>query len=212
MKRWLPISAGIVLVLLAGVAHGVWSNRWGNPSELNAATERLAQVPKVIGDWTGQELELNPRVLEIGEIAGYVHRRYENRLTGQVVKVLLVCGKSGPIAAHTPDICYGGIGFHLVAKPTRYTLPTADTFWTAQVRKQDSHQTANLRVWWAWNATDHWEAPDNPRLKFGRFPALYKLYVVRELTAGDESPDPGTIFLQRLVPELQRSLGSNRVP
>lgn len=213
MKRWLPLLVGMGLVLLGGIAHGVWSNRWGDSQAVDAAAARLTRVPHTVGDWEGTDLQTDPRALAIGEIVGCVNRRYENRLTGQAVTALLVCGKSGPIAVHTPDVCYGGAGYALTAPPVRQIIPATENapsaaFWTAKVRKQNTQQTMTLRVCWTWNANGQWEAPDNPRLKFGHHPSLYKLYVVRELAPDEDesAPGPEAAFLQCLVSELQRSL------
>lgn len=217
MNQWIHALAGTGLMLLGGVAHGLWSNRWGDSQALDTAAKRLQAVPAVIGDWSGRDMEMDPKALAIGEIVGHVYRRYEDRRTGQAVLMLLVCGKAGPIAVHTPDVCYGGIGFTLAAPPTRQSIPTAPesapaAFWSAKMSKQSAHDRVALCVWWTWNASGRWEAPDNPRLQFGRFSALYKLYVVRELSPTEDAsaPDPAVSFLQQLVPELQRTLEPDR--
>ena len=66
-----------------------------------------------------------------------------------------------------------------------------------------------LEISWTWSQDGlTWSAPDNPRYAFARFPAVYKMYVVREISAvtgvGD---DTSKEFLNRLLPELQSSLG-----
>ncbi len=219
MHRWLPLLAGTLLVLLGGVAHGLWSNRWGDSRALETAAKRLELVPRTIGNWVGRDQEMDARALAIGEIVGHVYRRYEDRRTGQGVTLLLVCGKSGPIAVHTPDVCYGGLGYALTAPPAQQAVPLGKdaepaTFWSATVRKETRQVPVTLHVLWAWNAAGRWEAPDNPRLKFGRYPALYKLYIIRELPPNEDASalEPSIAFLQQLVPELRRSLGTNPAP
>ena len=63
-----------------------------------------------------------------------------------------------------------------------------------------------LRIFWSWNASKGWSAPEEPRWEFGSEPTLCKLYVIRE-TAGavvDPGDDPCNDFLSVFLPELDR--------
>ena len=61
---------------------------------------------------------------------------------------------------------------------------------------------------WSWSAGGGWKSPDNPRLTFARSRALYKLYLIREMSAPDEriEGDPSLEFVQAFFPELERAL------
>src|SRR5262245_3153551 len=120
MKQTLPLIAAITVVLSSGVAQGIWAHRWIPSRGIEVAVSRLDNVPKVIGDWEGEDEELDGRQVEVGEIAGHISRRYRNRLDGSVVTLLLMCGRPGPIAVHSPEICYAGSGYELEEAPLKY--------------------------------------------------------------------------------------------
>jgi hypothetical protein len=214
MTRTLPLIVAAAVLLVSGILHGVWTDRWKAAEEPARFADRLAQVPRVIGDWeSGESQELDAKRVEMAQLSGYLLRNYENRRDRSHVSLLIVAGRSGPVATHPPDICYVGSGFALAAPPTRFPLQTAapgqpSEFWAAKFRKGDDAAPSQLRILWAWSGGGPWQAPDTPRLVFARYPALYKLYLVRPLTNADEplDRDPCLDFLRTLLPELQRSL------
>src|SRR5262245_197933 len=193
MTRTLLLSAAAAVVLVDGLAHGLWTNRWGTSRAVEEAAERLANVPLVIGDWQGQELELGARVAEQAGYAGHLLRRYVRGHDGATVSVLLACGPQGPLSVHTPDVCYGGAGFALAGEAVKYEaaagLAPPSEFWKAKFSKQNAIVPLNVRVFWSWRAADAWRAPSSPRLAFAGEPVLHKLYVTHELTGADERQD-----------------------
>jgi hypothetical protein len=213
MLRWLPILAAAVTILLGGILQGRAMNRWGSPEELARAIERLEQLPMVIGGWHGQvQPGLDPREVSRAEIAGYLCRSYDNPRTNQRVRLLIACGRPGPISVHTPDVCFEGAGYAMLGSPTHYLAESKEgvsgQFWTAKFGMQDQTGSAYLRVCWAWSAQGPWQAPQNPRWQFGGRPALYKLYLIQEVLGRDENPsdDACRQFLAVLLPALQQSL------
>src|SRR5262245_60853695 len=108
------ISLAAAIVLVAnGVMQGYLTNRWHRSADLEMSISRLSNVPETIGDWRSTSETLEEAVLSRACIDGYVYRNYENQINGKKVTVLLMCGRSGPLSVHTPDICYRGAGFHL---------------------------------------------------------------------------------------------------
>src|SRR4051794_29049118 len=209
--RLLSILVGAALLAASGLVHGILTERWSSSGELQAAVARLDRIPITVGDWTGRALELNREQLRVGRIAGYIHRRYENRRTGATATILVVCGSPGPISVHTPDACYGGIGYEPMAPQARYSTPTPRPaeFWRLDLRKPPSPEPGYLRVFYAWNAAGGWKAPaGEPRLVFSRAPFLYKLYVIREMRVADEplEGDPGLELARQLLSPLDGAL------
>lgn len=213
MLRILPIVSAFVLLAASGVSHRLWTGSWTVSDEPGLSAARLAEVPATIGDWAGADQVVDARQLARAEAAGYLSRRYIQRRTGAEVSVFIICGRPGPVAVHTPDICYAGIGFQIVGKPEPYQVegdgdtPSA-SFFRGNFEKADPATTARLRIYWAWKAGPGWKAATHPRLTFGGLPALYKLYLVYRPVPGAELPehDPCQDFMHDLLPELEKVL------
>lgn len=217
MWRNLPLLTASSLVVLAGIVHGLWNDRWRTASEVREAVARLVDVPRDLGDWRGTDLELSPEEVRAGRIAGYCYRRYENPRNRDAVIVLLVCGRPGPIAVHTPDVCFEGAGFRRVGSPVPFTVAygTADReadLWTIRMRREEAAFLTELRVFWSWNGENSWQALEQPRVNFARHRSLYKLYVLHGRAGEDAGPEAGPCvpFMRLLLPELDRALFGSR--
>ena len=218
MLRTVLIIVGIVIALAvlvtAGVIEGIRTNRWGVTEDLQTASARLKDVPRVVGPWTGTDLWIEPKILERAEATGSLSRVYQNNKTGTAVSALLLCGPSGPIGAHTPDICYGGLGYKMMGREVRKTITLADgtvsAYWSCQFTKPDSPGDLGLEVVWAWGVDGGWVAADEPRREFISHNALHKLYVTRGLTPADRDdrvpPDPIREFLMEFLPEVKKAI------
>lgn len=211
MKFMLITLISAAVVVASGVVHGLNTGRWGVPESIAAAAERLDQIPMTIAEsWDGQPLdEIPQRQLDQAGAVGYITRRYVNRQNGSAVNVLVLCGHKGPIATHPPTVCFTGSGFMLKSAPTRRTVADAESiplgeFWHGDFRKDSDGIRTVVRTLWAWNATGKWEAPDNPRITYGPYNHLHKMYVTRDVTASDLSvdEDPCLDFLRQFIVEL----------
>lgn len=209
-----PLAACVAVVAAAGVVHGLWTDRWRPSQELVGAVGRLAAVPRAAGDWQGTDLPPLPaEMLDRAEIRGVVYRRYTNPQTREEVTVLLVCGRGGPISVHTPDVCYAGAGYRQQARelPREVALDggRTATFKTARFAKPGI-VPGMIEIFWGWTPDGRtWTAPANERLSFARLPALYKIYVIREIPmAGGRDADvnPCESFLRRALPEFETAL------
>lgn len=209
MLRFSPLLIGMVALACYGAAEGVWTDRWRASASMDEAVAKLKGIPVTIGDWVAQEQELDAETLAVGDIRGYVMRQYTRQGSNQSLNVLVVCGRPGPIAVHTPEVCYGGAG-HSQDKPAKRVAVGAAKFWTAQFSQNDAPVPEKLGIYWAWNATGAWEAVDRPRWVYARYPVLYKLYVVRNIGANPgkdlQEDDYTPKFLEVFLPELQRCL------
>lgn len=214
MLRMLPTWLGLALIVAFGLVEGLWANRWQTSDAPQQAAARLAEVPLAVGDWQGEAREMDAAQVAKAELTGYLYRRYVNQQTQEAITVLLVCGRAGPVALHTPDVCYQGAGYHLSESQARRDValenaPEPVKFWVGQFQK-DGAVPDPLRIFWVWGTNGRWEAPDNPRLAFARADALYKLYVIRELPRSDDplDKDPTLDFVKVFVPQLQSRLFS----
>jgi hypothetical protein len=203
MTRAAPLLTVFAVVVASGVIPGAWSNRWTSSAALERSAARLADLPLTLGDWDGQEDKLDDGQVAAAEVAGHLLRRYVNRRTGDVVSVLVLCGRPGPVSLHTPEVCYRGAGYDQVGARVKQPVPgPGGECWACRFQKPAAPTPENLRVFYTWNGGGPWEAPDNPRLHFARRPALYKLYVIRPMLREDEpaAEDPALGLLRTLLP------------
>ncbi len=217
MKRWYYAVTASLLLVATGVVHGFWTDRWVADTRLEAAADRLADIPLQIGEWVGTEIEVKPGQAVPG-VTGSLQRSYFNRRLGVTVVIALVNGRPGPVATHTPEACYGASGYR-VERRTMVPLDTKGApaqFWTSDATRTRVSEETKVRLFWAWNGGDGWAASDDARLEFPRYryPVLHKLYVLRELTGPAGKPssakdEPCLAFLEALVPELERALFAN---
>jgi hypothetical protein len=123
----------------------------------------------------------------------------------------MLCGPAGPIAAHSPEYCYAGLGFKQVGGSARRAMEFAGGHATYFDAKFDKAATGEppLQVCWAWGVDGDWVAADAPRREFALRTVLYKLYVTRHLPAGDaKTADPVPAFLASFLPEVKKALAN----
>jgi hypothetical protein len=201
-------------IIAVAIVEGIRSNRWGATEDIQAAARKLESIPSQFGPWVGTDSPIDEKIIRVAEAVGNVSRSYVNSKNGSRINVLLLCGPSGPIGAHTPDICYGGLGFACKGKPSRksvvYPSNGSCSFWTARFEKKSFNDEA-IRIYWAWSASGDWEAANDPRLDFALKSVLYKLYLVREddpanRATKDSGPEPIEAFLEDFLPIVKTAL------
>jgi hypothetical protein len=199
--RYLAFLAALVMLLASGVMYHVLAS---DSEQLDAAADRVALVPTVVGDWQGREETAEERAFEQTGAKSYWMRSYVNQKSKASVLVILMCGRPGKMSVHTPEVCYSGAGYEMRDQPVACEINDAQ-FWSAQFTKK----SGQLRLYWAWNSRGDWQASSAPRWQFRGEPFLYKLYVSRETnaqTAGTPQTDPTAEFLRVFVPELKQTL------
>lgn len=212
MKKFAPSIVFAILVVASGIVHGLRTERWTQSKNVEEAVRRIDDIPLEFGDWKGTSQPLDARDLARGGIKGHLFCHFRNKRTGAAFSVLLVCGRSGPISVHTPDVCYEGAGYTAIGSHVAHEVPLNDkeSFQCRRLRfrKPTGLSASQLEIYWAWNGGEGWSGPENPRLILARHPALYKMYVIREVSPREKSGtiDPYTDFLQDFLPVLNRAL------
>jgi hypothetical protein len=212
VTRPLPLLAAAAVLVASGLAHGLRTGRWGPPADLDAAAARLGRLPAAAGDWEAQDMAMDRRHLDAAGVAGHLSRRYVNRRTGEAATVLLLCGKPGDVAVHTPDVCYEAAGYARDGGIERLRpdgVQDADLF-TARFRRGGAAPEP-LRIYWTWSDGGAWQAPENPRLTYAGSAALYKLYVVQPMTRLDRpaAEEPAADLLRALLPQARQCLAAD---
>ena len=206
------ITIATLFALLAGV--GVWNAlrpRAAESEPPDVANERLAGIPKQIGDWTGSETGVNLKAMRIAEAEAYSSRTYANSKTNEAYSVMLLYGPPGDLGAHDPKTCYAGTGFERAGGSSRWPGAGSE-LWTARFERTTPPPKAALEVFWAWGTRGDWSAPDQPRLAFAGEGRIYKLYVQRAVSANDRGaePKPAGDFLEPFLRVLKTALGAAR--
>jgi hypothetical protein len=215
MLRVSLILATVVLLVLGGVGHGLWTQRWSSLTEaaVHAAGDRLADVPLKVGNWDGHPVTIDDAALSEDLVGRNRAIRYVHRVSGNAVVVYLACGRPATMEGHTPLQCYPAHGYQTVVPETRVApLPEAGSsppqFWVATFAQGQAPVPVHLRVFWCWKDAGGWRAPDNPGRAFRTAPYLYKCYAVRPLASPEEplEGDPCVDLFRELLPELSRVL------
>jgi Protein of unknown function (DUF3485) len=205
LNRWLALTLAIAVTLLGGVLYGNYSQRWGAPADLVAAGAHLAEMPRQIGRWSvSEESPIEKSALQMLECAGYANRRYIHQDSGQTISVTILVGPPGPIAVHTPEICFSSRAYDIQGdRKVVGVMGTADaenTFWRTDFKTKNAFADA-LRVYYAWSRGGPWKASAKPRFECAAAPLLYKIQLATPLARGtdESSTDPGREFLKDLL-------------
>src|SRR5262249_2166850 len=158
--------------------HGVWTNRWQSSEALDEALARVDDVPKAFGSWQAEDEEVDADLFARAGAQAFWLRTYRHAQTGETISVILMCGRSGRMAVHTPDVCYKGSGYELSSSAKKINIGPADApaaeFWTGVFVKEKSVDAGQLRLFWGWSDGGQWQAPTVPRFTFRGLPFLYK--------------------------------------
>jgi hypothetical protein len=206
MTTYLYGGVATFIVLASGLIHGLWTDRWGRSDETVQARELLATIPMTVGDWVGKDVE-KPSQSGAG-VTGSLQRTYTHRRTNVTVSIAIVNGRPGPVGTHTPEVCYGSLGY-MVDEKRAVDLDGAQLWTTDMIRSKNTEQN-RLRMYWGWNAGGGWVASKDARHEFPRYrhPVLHKLYVLRDLNGQPvaDKDEPCEAFLKQFVPALRASL------
>jgi|688.fasta_scaffold06491_3 hypothetical protein len=205
LKKWyFGIASALAIILFGGVAHGVLSNRWGVAEDIQALGKQLNSIPMEIGPWKcDEEAKIEDRVIYgILEANGYISRVYVHQATGEAVNVFLVFGPKGPIAVHTPEICYSA----RAVTPTseRQAVPceydgTEGSIWKLGF-ETNSIDKRKMSVYYGWTDGGPWQASKSPR--FWRTDFLYKIQT--SCQASGKKEDSTDEFFKLFLPEVRK--------
>jgi hypothetical protein len=195
-----------VLTIASGIVQGRMSNRWGHSEAMQTAAKIMEKLPTKFGNWQSlSSQEMSEEARNQLECAGYVYRTYKNQNTGEIINMVLLLGPAGPIAVHTPEICYSSRAYKQIAPRECVTLSersnNKDQFWSLTFRSTGVNGDL-LQVYYAWSTGDCWLAAGNPRFSLAGQPYLYKIQLASSVPfyANLKASDPCKNFLQDILP------------
>lgn len=220
MARLLPVYLATALVLGAGGWLGTRMGRWSPRADLESmlAAARVDAIPSSVAGWTGKPEKFKTRELEVARARWSYWSTFTKPGVPGAVSVMVLGGEPGPIAVHTPDICFVGAGQTQVDPVQIMAVPDPSEggealFKTSRFRRSEQGRDNVGQALWAWCDGGPWSAPENPRIHFALSGALYKLYVVRDPGLGEQgAPKPGVLdeetqaFLAEFLPALRSAL------
>jgi hypothetical protein len=209
MTRVLVPLLTAATLLSSGLVHGYLSDRWDDRADkaVKAARDRLDKVPAALGDWDGFQLAGEDVDPATGD-KDFVARAYVNRLNGTSVSVLAAAGYSRNVWQwHTPDQCYPAQGFESASPVSKTYVPVDGVeaqFFYADFTRVRGSAPDHRRIFWAFSGDGRWLASDLPKLSFGQYTNLFKVYVTRSLQRpGEPLEDDACLeFLKVALPKL----------
>jgi hypothetical protein len=218
MKYALTVGAAVILLVAGRAVEDRWHEKF------DSVQDRLDRISRDLNGWEGRDLKLVGQQASWAQLGdgihpGYIDREYVHAATGRRVTLLLVWGRPDPVSQHTPEQCYPSAGFEPAAERERLSLELEPSRPAGEFFTRDFAKTGpdpmRLRIYWTWNADGKWQAPDEPHEALARHRqfytygggVLFKLYVIREVTGGDDA-DGETCqeFLREVLPEFRRQL------
>jgi hypothetical protein len=201
------IVLALSITLITGAVHGHLSQRWGPAPDLVAAAQQLTEFPQQVGDWQIlTEEPMEKPIIKMLSCAGYVNRKYVNSKTGETVWLAIMLGPAGPIAVHTPEVCFSSRAYSIQAPREEIRFSDKDgkvhTFWSLNFRSNNA-SIDQLQVCYAWRGDKTWTASKSPRFEFGGRPLLYKLQL--SALAPPQGAEKATDLCKDFLSDLLRS-------
>lgn len=198
------LAAVLTLTLTSGLVHGYLDARWTAGADIEATAAKLPAMPEQVGPWVRvSDHELDASAQRLLRCDGYLNRQYWNPTTGDRISIAILFGPRGPIAVHTPEICYSSAGMQPVGERVAETIESEgeeDQLWHLQFSPADA-PAANLDVWYGWSDGGAWVAGKYPR--FWLTDRLFKIQLAgAAVSSGSELPCRD--FLTHFLPAFRQ--------
>ena len=202
ISRRKPLIVVILLLITSAVVHGSIDGRWSPKADLIAQGSRLNELPDTAGDWKlNQVLEMPESTLRILQCHGWGQREYRNAGTGQLINVAVMLGPRGPMAVHTPEICYDSVGTERTRDRRPESITTAKEdhqLWSVEFANKDSGDN-RFESWYGWSDGGKFHASKLPRVWMSSY--LYKIQLSGPVGNGADQPIQD--FLGEFLPQLE---------
>lgn len=198
-KTVLLLIMCVSLTILSGVLRGMVDQRWGMDESSNEAAVRVEGLPEQLGHWKAVHVdELDDEAKKMLRCVGNTVRNYVHEQTQESVSLVLMVGPAGPLAIHTPEVCYGSANFTTAEKRQQRLIKdvNGDEHPFSVITFEENKMGKRLlRVYYAWNKAGDWKAPASPRTSFAGVPMLYKLQLATNSIDESTNMDAAEKFL-----------------
>lgn len=204
--RWVVGTVvSLALIVVGGLLQGSMSNRWGIPKKYTEIGATLRDIPMRFGSWVAnEEQEMEASHVKTLECEGYILRTYVHQSTGESINVVVLFGPKGPIAVHTPEICFSSVNLQATSlrAPQSFDFDgEQNTFWRLGF-VSNSIEKNKLSVTYAWSDGGPWVASEYPR--FWRTDYLYKIQTAaRTLNSKQDTTEE---FFRLFLPALRQCM------
>ena len=192
----------IALLMTSAVVHGSIDGRWSAKKDLVAQGEQIRTLPETAGDWkliASPEMEEN--ALRILQCHGWDQRQYRNLVTGQFITVAVMFGPRGPMAVHTPEVCFDSVGTSQTRDRRVESISTSQNdhaLWSVEFSSKDSPDD-RFESWYAWSDGGAFQASKLPRVWMAS--NLYKIQLSGPTGSGADQPIQD--FLAEFLPQVE---------
>lgn len=161
MNRF-TIASAAILTIVIGLGHRAIS-AGGLSDGIELTQQQVDEMPDQFDVWTITNRDsLGKAALGLLECTANGNLAYRNVDTEASVVVTLMSGPSGPLAAHTPEVCYSSKAFVIESLPELLELELADGTKSELrvvnlVPRNDNHNP--LTVIYGWHNGTTWKAP-----------------------------------------------------
>ncbi len=210
--RQLPISfrfaflLSVCLAVTSSLTFGWLDGRWVSQPDMAATGNKLQELPDQLGDWRLVETQsLDANAARMLRCYGHTVRIYTNAQSGNRLTVAVLFGPRGPIAVHTPEICYSGQGVQQQGERERVEVSSGGLthgLWKTNFLSKVDLQP-ELEVYYAWSDGGPWQAADQPR--YWLTDRLYKIQLAGPPTT-EGQPSESLQFLELFLEQLQPQL------
>ncbi len=206
-KTILLLILCVSLTVLSGVLRGMVDQRWGLGESAQAAAIRVEGLPEELGKWKATHVEeLDDEAKNMLRCVGNTVRNYVHQDTKQSVSVVFMVGPAGPLAIHTPEVCYGSANFTTAEQRQQKKIKdvNGDEHPFSVITFEENKMGKRLlRVYYAWNKGGEWVAPDTPRTSFAGVPMLYKIQLATNSIDDSTNMDAAEKFLMENLSVLK---------
>jgi hypothetical protein len=219
---YIGVALLVVITCATGLLQGKMTNRFGMPEDMKVSAKKLENLNKLLeakkpfgerNQWKWvSTTKMTPTVIETLECQGYINASFTNsEIPGLQINGFIILGPPGPVAVHTPEICYSSKDYAINDERERIRIfpkgPREDEFWGLTLRSKDVNEDM-LRVYYAWANYGPWTAPDIPRITYGGGSKLYKMQLAVKLPADAklEQGDACQDFLRAFLPVVNAQL------